>query len=830
MEIRRSTRTRTFVAAYHEERLDEEDSEEEEEEEDDYPTSRPPRASKKPRVAEEVSRATESIDDDDSSNRDDDDTTKSSNDDSISIDEGLTDDTEEGPDSENDVACFDFCFGVEDEEQVEDSTGYDKYIMQPFANPAARRVAMPFCRAALAVFRKHCLVIEPRGCFNVDLKRIPLTKSAAVYAIFKDLQFVEKIGSTGCEKNRFDPHYVAKGVTRDQFHTILKLYGLDDDVEKDVNTVYHPFMTTMCTDESLPPMLRAMFDLLYNQHGDCFGPKRQIFLQLVECALQEELGLPSPMEFLMFDIEKYQDSWDEAVREKDAILDAMAPLVQFLENNPDADCYSGALSGWATGFLEKVSCKIEVTERMVGTNWCDALPEPVFPNATNAADGFSTAYSPEALEEGCKVIHEKLDEVLAHEYGFLYVDTNNLLKKAEGFQSIHEVLLGRGFRLNRESPNKETFVYESPHSDLLYAVVHYPFCFAGDSRPKVSASARFRRGMTVTTLTMVADELHRKPPLTINEPKGNPHFAMHAFQITKTGYHQFLQISTLFYKHIVSTTINVFATTKQRHLPFRKDVPISRRVRHPIDPRKTTNRTAAVLLMTKARSLISRLQELSPKATLELWQQLEKLFGFCVSDKTKCARWTSFRKNHIIPGSRLDVELFKVRDANMNNTGNRTKNRWVHNMAENNEERDDEVHTIIERHAPVRAGWDGSLFWLWFGNVDDDDKPKAGSVTTFGSFVFPGNYHIYTTMDWSALKVKLRHHPDLSLTCVNLAWRQPVIVEPEIPRRNNESKQVGWKLAFLYRKRPDENIRPSNRLHPHVNLLTVDDEDEGDSE
>ena len=275
---------------------------------------------------------------------------------------------------------------------------YERYVMKPRANKQARIVAKKFCKEAIGIIREGNFLEDPQGHFAKDMPKLPPTNGCVVYAIAKEegLPELEKGGSCGNEKRR-QQDYEDDGVSKDRFFTCIKYNCVDASTEEKLQSVYDAFTTAMQTEKDLPAAQRTFFKLLREEHGECFGPKKQLFIQLLlEGGFQDEKKLGGPLEAAMCDRQVYDSAFDLTVRAKSSILQVLEPLLRRHRNtNQQTPIYYRAVDSWATGFDNRntLSSKIESTKHLVGEgNSVDTLPNAVHPNATTAEEGFSEAF------------------------------------------------------------------------------------------------------------------------------------------------------------------------------------------------------------------------------------------------------------------------------------------------------------------------------------------------------------------------------------------------------------------------------------------------------
>jgi len=296
---------------------------------------------------------------------------------------------------------------------------YERYVIKPRANEEARIVVKKFCKEAIGIIREGNFLEDPQGPFAKGMPKLPPTNGCVVYAIAKEegLPELEKVGSCGNEKRR-QQDYEGDRVSKDRFFTCIKYDCVDASTEEKLQSVYDKLTTEMQTNEKLPAGQRTFFKLLREEHGECFGPKKQLFRQLLlEGGLQEEKKLGGPLEAVMFDREVYDDAFDLTLRAKSPILQMLQPLLRRHRNsNQQTPIYLRAVSSWSTGFDNRntLSSTIEATKHLVGEgNWVDTLPNAVHPNATTAEEGFSEDFpEKEKAEVGRPTLDREITTLL----------------------------------------------------------------------------------------------------------------------------------------------------------------------------------------------------------------------------------------------------------------------------------------------------------------------------------------------------------------------------------------------------------------------------------
>jgi len=265
-----------------------------------------------------------------------------------------------------------------------------QYIMPPRANSAAKKLVQNHCLQAASIVRKRNFEEDPHGCFAMDLVHLQPTRTCGTYTIRKaedvpdvDLEIegspeLEKHGSTSNLWQRRD-FYREQGVSDERFKVITNYDMVDSETEQDLQEVYDQMMKDMQTNNSIPKGLQAICRVLREDHGECFGPKKRFFIQLIEGGLQLERGLSPDLEGIMYDVKVLNDSNELTDQEAAGILEELAPLLK----SGATEIYYRAVMSWATGFFKTLSSLIVTTEALVGKGKSkNTLPIPVFPDAT----------------------------------------------------------------------------------------------------------------------------------------------------------------------------------------------------------------------------------------------------------------------------------------------------------------------------------------------------------------------------------------------------------------------------------------------------------------
>jgi hypothetical protein len=209
------------------------------------------------------------------------------------------------------------------------------------------------------------------------------------------------------------------------------------------------------------------------------------------------------MEGFMFDESVYDKAFELTVSDSSLILNELKPLLDLPVGIP---IYLRVISSWATGFQERLSSTMEATKCLVGEgNWVSASPNPVYPQARNAQEGFYDDFDDEGRPDGFTTLEREIDCFNAQPAGALLVDTNEVLfgnNENRFFESIHNYLQQkRCYEMKREILGGEITVYKSHSSQLHFILVHRPLSLASDSRLFIKRLWRCVRGLAVTTLS-----------------------------------------------------------------------------------------------------------------------------------------------------------------------------------------------------------------------------------------------------------------------------------------------------------------------------------------
>lgn len=164
--------------------------------------------------------------------------------------------------------------------------------MNFFADPATLELAVPYCaKAAQAVREGNCFEDPSSVLFN-DLVNRNITRNIGIYAKLDDENMeLDKFGSASCFVDRLNRYKQNERLTDDRFCIVVDLDNVDADVDCKLQKIYDELMIALVDPgNGLHPFQRALFYGIRQRGGERLGPKKEMFLQMIEIGLQQEYG------------------------------------------------------------------------------------------------------------------------------------------------------------------------------------------------------------------------------------------------------------------------------------------------------------------------------------------------------------------------------------------------------------------------------------------------------------------------------------------------------------------------------------------------------------
>lgn len=171
------------------------------------------------------------------------------------------------------------------------TTKYTAPAMNIYANPAARRVALPFCLEAVKIVKEAGYLENPESPFFCNLVPLKPKGLSGTYANVDENCKVDKIGSTSNLELRLQYYKDSDDLPVELFRVLIEYDSVSTEVDGKLQVVYDKFLNAMIDPESgLHPCQRDLFHAIRNRGGERLGLKKQIFLQLLEGWTTGEVG------------------------------------------------------------------------------------------------------------------------------------------------------------------------------------------------------------------------------------------------------------------------------------------------------------------------------------------------------------------------------------------------------------------------------------------------------------------------------------------------------------------------------------------------------------
>eukprot|EP00977_Amphora_coffeiformis_P007258 scaffold1573_cov173-Amphora_coffeaeformis.AAC.15 len=393
---------------------------------------------------------------------------------------------------------------------------------------------------------------DPESPFFADLTNQRIRRLASIYIIPG-----VKVGSSGNTKYRDSIYVNEKGYDPGTLRVIVPFDRMGPDLDMKLQIIYAQYMETVMKSPLITAFQRTFFECICKRGGEELGIKRVFIRKMLEIGFSRMLGYPNIGECLMSD-KKFKHAsdgcaWITAIPSKMNIPGYGTSMVK-----------QGAIGSWEPDMdPNNLSSKIVAIELCVqGGRRVDTLAFPADPGVI-----FDDNYSGPERAGGREVWHEEIADM--EEDGGVYIsDANSVIFQKDKYfrKTIHNVLEKRGWvfrgQINDEG-SRETVLHT--YKDRAALMVVLPFCYATDSRPKVSHSKRIRRSRSIAVVCNVMRVSRGEPMLSEADIWENPINAAMALHISHRGLNQGLRTCCAFARDFL-TKESVFAL-KQNNLP-----------------------------------------------------------------------------------------------------------------------------------------------------------------------------------------------------------------------------------------------------------------------
>ena len=185
------------------------------------------------------------------------------------------------------------------------------------------------------------------------------------------------------------------------------------------------------------------------------------------------------MEWLAFDHQVYSLVVQIVALVGGEILQVLAPICDNLPISPRE------ISSWPHGYDdEMISTQIVAIEAAVGTNWTDAVKEPVHKNPKNITEAMSTNYDKDTKTDSREInVSNEIEAFVQGPGGLLTLNTNKMILDYQGYP-MDAFLNKRNFRRIRCWLNGRLALYV--FGERHFILVHHPFCLASDPQSHVT--------------------------------------------------------------------------------------------------------------------------------------------------------------------------------------------------------------------------------------------------------------------------------------------------------------------------------------------------------
>ena len=257
------------------------------------------------------------------------------------------------------------------------------------ADSTALNLVKDYCIDSAQEAMKHNVCEDPTSsAFLEHLFPFDITDDPGLHAIFDEHGNLIKIGSTTSlllRKQDYD-------LNKYRFYTILSLDAMTREFNLIMETNYSAMMKTLSEHQDLHPFQHSIYKSLVENGGDKLGPKKNIFLQILELGFQYYCKGTTSVEFIMFEKFKLQAMYDFVNDETAKAINCLLSFLPIEAHDPSVR-YSHSKASWNTGSKPEISSsQIMATQCVLGNrnskNWSDTIPKPAVPNGNNRNEIF----------------------------------------------------------------------------------------------------------------------------------------------------------------------------------------------------------------------------------------------------------------------------------------------------------------------------------------------------------------------------------------------------------------------------------------------------------